>query len=190
MIITPASPPRIERGRFRTRSADADWDFFPFEIWGRGYRVNEKQRENLLRCVAWIFKPAAFLICILSVVALAGRFVDYMDELQVLLLAGAAVTPLVLYMIAEWLYVRRLPPAERPLTLREIHGFLALTQARSRTMAELALGSIGTAVFAGGLLLEITSGHPWPRIAVSAYCVVVCVYLAWRAYHILSLRLR
>src|SRR5215467_10381328 len=102
MASTSTSPPRIEYGRFRTRSADADWDFFPFGRWGRGYRVNEVRRGRLLYFVSWVLRPAAFLISLLCVAAIAGRFVDYKDALQISLLTGAAVTPPVLYVVAEW----------------------------------------------------------------------------------------
>ena len=125
--------------------------------------MNEVRRGRLLYFVSWVLRPAAFLISLLCVAAIAGRFVDYKDALQISLLTGAAVTPPVLYVVAEWLYVRRLPPAERPLTLREIQGFLALTQTRGRTLAELVLGSVGTVAFAGGLSLEITSGMLGPE---------------------------
>jgi hypothetical protein len=105
------------------------------------------------------------------------------------LLIGAAIAPPVLPAIAEWLHVRRLPPGDRRLTLREIYGFLALTQTRSRTVAESILGSIETVGFAGGLLLGITSGQTWLRVTVAGYCVLVSAYLAWRAYRIHRLQL-
>jgi purine-cytosine permease-like protein len=182
MATASFTQPRIEYRRFRSRSADADWDYFPFGRWGRGYRVNEIQRAKLRRFGTWIVEPAQLLISVLIVVAIAGRFVDYKDVLQFALVIGAAVTPFAFFMIAEWLYVRRLPPAERPLTLSEIHSFLALTQARGRTRANLIVGSIGTVVFPVGVLLETMRGADWPRIAVAAYCVVICAYLAWQGY--------
>ena len=68
--MIPATPPRIEERRFRTRSGDADWDFFPFGRFGCGYRVNEAQRARLLRIRDWTimggFLPPAVLFVVMD----------------------------------------------------------------------------------------------------------------------------
>ncbi|HZF32689.1 MAG TPA: hypothetical protein VE914_02700, partial [Candidatus Angelobacter sp.] len=83
----------------------------------------------------------------------------------------------------------RLPPAERPLTLRDIHAFLAFTQDRGETLGKLVLASVGAvacfALAAVGLHLATmtTAGrYGWPGIAVGAYFGAALAYKAWQAY--------
>src|SRR6185312_15187657 len=122
MTLTSTGPPRVFSPRFRTRSADADWDFFPFGHWGPGYRVNEAQRHRLEHAGWGVTVLAGGLLVCAAVIAAIG-YVDYNNFWNAVLLLLAILTPFLLFVTARWLCVWRLPPAERSLTLHEVQVF-------------------------------------------------------------------
>ncbi|HZF34758.1 MAG TPA: hypothetical protein VE914_13235 [Candidatus Angelobacter sp.] len=183
MLTSSASPPRIEYRRFRTRSADADWDFFPFGRWGHGYHVNETQRARLLRIQSWIitggFLPLAAVFIVM----------DNANPWRIAPLVLAFLAYVVLRPTTQLLYVRRLPSAERPLTKQDMHVFLAHTQTKGEVLRQLILattGAVGSLVlFAVGLHLAKTTANPsyvWPGIGGTAYVSVTLACRAWEAY--------
>jgi hypothetical protein len=183
MVTASASPPRIGYRCFRTRSADADWDFFPFGRWGPGHRVNEAQRARLLRIRSWIitggFLPPAAVFIVM----------DNANPWRMAPLVLAFLAYVVLRPTAQWLYVRRLPSAERPLTRQDMHGFLAHTRTRGEILRQLILATMGAI---GSLVLLAVSLHlakttanaayVWPAIGGGAYFSVTFAYNAWEAY--------
>jgi hypothetical protein len=107
MATASAGSPRIDRYRFRTRSADADWDFFPLGCWGPGYRVNEAQRHRLMHSgwgITLLALLAAQFLIGAAVIAAIGH-IDYNNFWNAVLLLLAMVTPLSLFVTARWLCV-------------------------------------------------------------------------------------
>ena len=85
--------------------------------------------------------------------------------------------------------MRRLPPAERPLTRLDIHAFLALTQGGSEVLRQFVLATLATiaclVLFAASLYLAKTTANAayvWPAIGGGAYFCVTFAYKAWEAY--------
>jgi len=195
MATASADPPRLVSPRFRTRSADADWDFFPFGHWGPGYRVNEAQRYRLEHA-GWLimaFAAAEFLVC--AAVFAAIEYVDYNNFWNAVLLVLAMATPLSLFVAARWLCVRRLPPAERPLTLHEVQAFRALAHGRDKVLVTVAVSTTAAVVFflmdGHSAMLEATTEGlriSW-FLVLSAVCSIAGLALcAWRAYGVLRLQ--
>jgi len=174
MTAASVSPPRIEHSRFRTRSADADWDFFPFGRYGRGYRVNEAQRARVLRIQNWINMGGVPPLALFIVMDAANPW--GVVPLALVFLAWVGLPP-----PAQWLYVRRLPPAERPLTQQDICGFLARTQSRGVALRVLTVETVCAVaflvMFAAGVRLAMPT-----VIAGSAYLSATLAYKAWQAY--------
>jgi hypothetical protein len=161
MATASAGSPRIDRYRFRTRSADADWDFFPWGCWGLGYRVNEAQRHRLMHSGWGITLLAAQFLISAAAIAAIGH-IDYNNFWNAVSILLALVTPLSLFVAARWLCVWRLPPAERPLTLHEVQAYRALAHGRDKVLAT-AVGSATIAVLlllssGRAVTLEVTEG--------------------------------
>jgi hypothetical protein len=193
--MATASPgsPRIDRYRFRTRSADAAWDFFPLGCWGPGYRVNEAQRHRLMHSGWGITLLAAQFLIGAAVIAAIGH-IDYNNFWNAVLLLLAMVTPVLLFVTARWLCVWRLPPAERPLTLHEVQAFRALAHGRDKVLATV-VGSTTAAVLllllsGRAVTLEVTEGLriSWFLILSQGSFIVGSALCAWRAYGVLRLQ--
>lgn len=194
MATASADPPRVVCRWFRTRSSDADWDFFPFGHWGPGYRVNEAQRYRLEHIVWPITVFAAAELLVGAAVFAAIGYIDYNNFWNAVLLLLALVTPLLLFVTARWSYVWRLPPAERPLTLHEVQAFRALAHGRDKVLATV-VGSTTTAVIlllltGGAVTLEVTEGLRilWFSILIQGSAFVGFALCAWRAYGVLRLQ--
>jgi hypothetical protein len=193
MATASAGSPRIDRYRFRTRSADADWDFFPLGCWGPGYRVNEAQRHRLMHSGWGITLLAAQFLIGAAVIAAIGH-IDYNNFWNAVLLLLAMVTPVLLFVTARWLCVWRLPPAERPLTLHEVQAFRALAHGRDKVLATV-VGSTTAAVLllllsGRAVTLEVTEGLriSWFLILSQGSFIVGSALCAWRAYGVLRLQ--
>lgn len=194
MTLTSTSPQRIERGCFRTRSVDADWDFFPFGHWGPGYRVSAAQRHRLEHS-GWSISLFVALLLDCAANFAAIEHIDYNNLGNVVFLLLVSVTPVLLFVTARWLCVWRLPPAERPLTLHEVQAFRARAHGRDKVLATIVV-SATTAVF--GLLLcgyavtleATTEGMriSWFLALSQGSFIVGCALCAWRAYGVLRLQ--
>jgi hypothetical protein len=196
MATASAGSPRIDRYRFRTRSADADWDFFPLGCWGPGYRVNEAQRHRLMHSgwgITLLALLAAQFLIGAAVIAAIGH-IDYNNFWNAVLLLLAMVTPLSLFVTARWFCVWRLPPTERPLTLHEVQAFRALAHGRDKVLAT-AVGSATMAVLllllsGRAVTLEVTEGlrTSWFFILSQGSAIMGFALCAWRAVGVLQLQ--
>jgi hypothetical protein len=194
MATASAGPARVVSPRFRTRSADADWDFFPFGHWGPGYRVNEAQRHRLEHAGWGITAFAAQFVVGAAGIAAIG-YIDYNNFWNAVLLLLAITTPVLLFVTARWLCVWRLPPAERPLTLHEIQVFRALAYGRDKVLATVVLS---TTVAAGLFLIDgyaatleaMTEGArtSWFLVLSQGSLIAGFALCAWRAYGVLRLQ--
>jgi len=194
MATASADPSRVVYPGFRTRSADADWDFFPFGHWGPGYRLNEAQRHRMQH-PAWGITAVAAIFLVWAGMEAAIGTIDRNNFWNAVLLLLAIVTPLLLFLTARWLCVWRLPLAERPLTLHEVQAFRALTHRRDTVLATIVV-STATAV-----LLLLLDGHTvmleatteglrisWFLVLSQGSFITACAFCAWRAFGVLRLQ--
>jgi len=193
MATAPAGPARLVYRSFRTRSADADWDFFPFGHWGPGYRLNEAQRHRMQHA-AWVITALAAQFLVGAAVIAAIGHIDYNNFWNAVLLLLTSATPVLLLVTVRWLCVWRLPPAERPLTLHEVQAFRALAYGRDKVLATVVV-STTTAVLllllsGRAVTLEVTEDLRigWFFILSQGSFIVGSALCAWRAYGVLRLQ--
>jgi hypothetical protein len=144
---------------------------------------------------AWgITALAAQLLVGVPLVVAIDYFIDYNNFWNAVLSLLALVTPLSLFVAARWLCVRRLPPAERPLTLHEVQAFRALAHGRDKVLATV-VGSTTTAVLllllsGRAVTLEVTESLriSWFLILSQGPFIVGSALCAWRAYGVLRLQ--
>ncbi|HZF34757.1 MAG TPA: hypothetical protein VE914_13230 [Candidatus Angelobacter sp.] len=194
MATAPAGPARLVYRSFRTRSADADWDFFPFGHWGPGYRLNEAQRHRMQHA-AWVITALAAQFLVGAAVIAAIGHIDYNNFWNAVLLLLASATPVSLLVTVRWLCVWRLPPAERPLTLHEVQAFRALAYGRDKVLATVVVSTTAAVVLFlmdgyAATLEAMTEGvrTSWFLVLFQGSFIVGSALCAWRAYGVLRLQ--
>jgi hypothetical protein len=184
MSANLTAPPRIEDGRFRTRSADADWDFFPFGRWGRGYRVSEAERERvrrlegrleIVRFAIWVLISATLLLATGEALGFATAFVS-----------GGCMAFLLTKLGFLWVVARQtrhLARAERPLTWTELQEWETATMSLPRIVLAILVGvamTIGGAVLFSLTAADVDVQRRWFGIIGSAVLLAIGVYCACR----------
>jgi len=194
MTAVPASPPRIERGRIRTRSADADWDYFPLGLWGRGYRVNGAQLARFVRLEAFQ-TPVAVAIWILTTFTIslvAGP--ETLETFVAFVVGGFAglLASKIWFLAAVARHVRPLPPAERSLTWIELQQWDATTTARWRVAFSVLVAAALTAFGVFMMLRAIDDAdveRRWLGVMTAFLMLAVGMYGAYRFVGVLRRQL-
>ena len=161
MTAVPTRPPIFEGGFlggcFRSRSSDADWDFFPWGRWGRGYRVDDEEMAPLQRLerrmfviafIAWL--GASFVLGDRLTPPVSSHFAFYGVSLAILLASKLAYDA-----VATWL-VRHNHAAERPLTRAELELWAESRKPRATRLSvsrSLVALVIAAALTAGGAIM-------------------------------------
>lgn len=142
MIIGHSSTPRIAQGQFRSRQSDADWDYFPFGFWARGYRVTTSDAARLAR-LDRLQQLIAF--CVWLCIALSAAVLWPGAIPADLLVVGSGLFALLLAMTWYWVAAARVVrghgPAERPLTWMELRRWEAMTVPLWRVLLALAVAA-------------------------------------------------
>lgn len=200
MTAIPSRPPIFEGGFlggcFRSRSSDADWDFFPLGRWGRGYRLNDEEMARLQRLerrmlaiafIAWL--GASFVLAIRLTPPVSAHFAYYGVSLAILLASKLAYDAVV-----RWL-VRHNHAAERPLTRAELESWAETRKPRATRLSvsrSLVALVIAAALTAGGAIMFcqtmdlIDVERRW--IGMIGGVFIAMVGLRWAYWSVVSLR--
>ena len=106
-------------GRCLLRDDGTGWDYFPFGIWGAGYRIGAAERNRLRwvrRVLGWI---GAAVIAALGLIL--WRHYGDRDLIGGVWLSAGILAAFCPQIVARWMMVRRLPPANRRLSATEIY---------------------------------------------------------------------
>ena len=177
---------------FRPRP-DGGWDYFPHGRFGRGYRVNETEKNGLVdsllrsRVALSVGATVVFALAIVFIAQIGGSSDDggktARTVLAMLAFFGVCAATVLL---SHW-HVRRLvkdlPLAETRLTIATEYRLAAAGMPKSTILLAATVGSIGCI---GALVAtwHVLRSGDWLAVPIAVLSVAAAAWIAWHYAHL------